>query len=555
MITEPGKVLVVDDNDAGRYVKRRILEQAGHSVTEACEGFDALRIIVTAKPDVVVLDVKLPDIKGTELCRKLRDNDVGVCVLMTSAAFVDPADRVASLESGADAYLIEPFDPSELEAAVSSLLRMARAEQSLLEANATLAAKITERTRELADVATDLEIAKENSARAEEALWHTQKLEAIGRLTGGIAHDFNNLLTVVLGNLEILERGLRDAPGNDKWLRHIRSSRRAASDCADIVRQLLVFARRDGLRSEPIDINKSTGRLADFIRRSVGEQTTVEIALSPTPAVCKIDPTHFEAALLNLAVNARDAMPKGGHLRIAIETRSVTHAGEVDSAGALLPADILPGDHVVVSVVDTGTGMTPEIASHVFAPFFTTKDIGKGSGLGLSQVFGFIKQSGGYIALDSAPGKGARFVLFLPLSDDQAAASRAPLDAVGALPRGNGTILVVEDNDLVLDYVVATTTELGYRVLRATSAKEALDVIERGEPINLVFTDVVMPHGMSGVDLAREVRHRCPDVKVLITSGYSNRTLGDNGEGEFMSLVKPYSSAELAKRLREALGG
>jgi signal transduction histidine kinase len=554
MMTKPGKVLVVDDDDAGRYVKRHILEQAGHSVTEAHEGFEALRIIVATKPDVVVLDVKLPDIKGTELCRKLRENGVGVCVLMTSAAFVDPADRVASLDSGADAYLIEPFDPNELVAAVSSLLRMARAEHSLRETNATLAQKITERTRELAAVATDLEIAKENSARAEEALWHTQKLEAIGRLTGGIAHDFNNLLTVVLGNLEILEHGLRDAPGNEKWLRHIRSSRRAASDCADIVRQMLVFARRDGMLLEAVDINKSVARLEDFIRRSLGEQITLEIALSPQPAVCKLDPMHFEAAVLNLAINARDAMPKGGSLRISVETRKVTPGRAIESAGTPFPADILPGDYVVITVVDTGIGMSPDIAAHVFEPFFTTKDIGKGSGLGLSQVFGFIKQSGGYIALDTAPAKGARFGLFFPASDEDAV-TRATLDAVGALPRGSGTILVVEDNDLVLDYVVATTTELGYRVLRATSGKEALEVIERGEPINLLFTDVVMPNGMSGIDLAREVRQRRPDVKVLITSGYSNRVGGDGGDAEFMSLVKPYSSADLAKRLREALSG
>jgi signal transduction histidine kinase len=559
MTAGPGKVLVVDDNDAGRYVKRRILEQAGHSVTEAREGFEALRIIVATKPEVVVLDVKLPDIKGTELCRKLRDNGVGVCVLMTSAAFVDPADRVASLESGADAYLIEPFDSTELVAAVGALLRVSRAEGNLRTINATLAEKITESTRELAAVATDLELEKENSARAEEALWHTQKLEAIGRLTGGIAHDFNNLLTVVLGNLEILEHGLRDVPGNEKWLRHIRSGRRAASDCADIVRQLLVFARRDGLRSEAIDINKSLARLEDFIRRSVGEQVTVELALSQQPAVCKIDPTHFEAAVLNLAINARDAMPKGGNLRIAVETLSIAlgravDRTAVDKTGAPLPADILPGDYVVVSVADTGVGMSPDIASRVFEPFFTTKDIGKGSGLGLSQVFGFIKQSGGYIAVDSAPGQGARFGLFLPLSDARAA-TREPLDAVGAMPRGSGTILVVEDNDLVLDYVVATTTELGYRVLRATSGMEALEVIERGEPINLLFTDVVMPNGMSGIDLAREVRQRRPDVKVLITSGYSNRTTDGAGDAEFMSLVKPYSSADLAKRLREALGG
>ena len=553
MTTAPGKVLVVDDNDAGRYVKRRILEQAGHAVTEAREGFDALRMIVAAKPEVVVLDVKLPDITGTELCRKLRENAVGVCVLMTSAAFVDPGDRVAALESGADTYLIEPFDPTELAAAVSSLLRMARAEHNLRETNAMLAAKVTERTRELAAAVTDLEIARENSARAEEALWHTQKLEAIGRLTGGIAHDFNNLLTVILGNLEILERGLRDANDGEKWLRHIRSGRHAATDCADIVRQLLVFARRDGMRTEAIDINKSVARLDDFIRRSIGEQIALEIVLSPQPAVCKLDPTHFEAALLNLAINARDAMPKGGSLRIAVETLRVAPGRAVANGAARLPPDILPGNYVVVSIADNGVGMSPDIAERVFEPFFTTKDIGKGSGLGLSQVFGFVKQSAGDITLDTAPGKGARFCLFFPLSKEDAAI-RAPLDTVGALSRGNGTILVVEDNHLVLDYVVATTTELGYRVLWATSGKQALEVIERGEPIDLLFTDVVMPDGISGVDLAREVRRRRPDMKILITSGYSNWTAANPGETEFTSLAKPYSSAALAKRLRETLG-
>ena len=552
MTTAPGKVLVVDDDDAGRYVKRRVLEQAGHAVTEAREGFDALRMIVADKPDVVVLDVKLPDIKGTELCRKLRENAVGVCVLMTSAAFVDPADRVAALESGADAYLIEPFDPTELVASVSALLRMARAEHDLRETNAVLAQKVAERTRELAAVATDLEIAKENSARAEEALWHTQKLEAIGRLTGGIAHDFNNLLTVILGNLEILERGLRDVPAGEKWLRHVRSGRRAATDCADIVRRLLVFARRDTMRAEAIDLNKSIARLEDFIRRSLGEQITLEIALGPQPVVCKLDPTHFDAALLNLAINARDAMPKGGSLRIGVKTLSIASGGAVDHAAAPLPADILPGNYVVVSIADTGSGMDPDIAAHIFEPFFTTKDIGKGSGLGLSQVFGFVKQSAGYIQFDTGPGRGTRFELFLPASDEDAAI-RTPLDSVGALRRGSGTILVVEDNDLVLDYVVATTAELGYRVLRASSGREALDVIERGEPINLLFTDIVMPNGMSGIDLAREVRQRRPDVKVLITSGYSNWTADDHGDAEFMALVKPYTSADLAKRLREAL--
>lgn len=553
-MTEGAKILIVDDNEAGRYLKRRTLEEAGHLVSEAREGLEALRDVVVAKPDLIVLDVNLPDITGIELCRKLRANQVKIGVLMTSAAFTDPLDRVAALESGADSYLIEPIDPNELLASVRALLRMSRAEQELRSMNDTLAQRVADRTRELAEIASSLEIEKRNAARAEEALWHTQRLEAIGRLTGGIAHDFNNLLTVVLGNLELTEHELRRFPDADKLLRHVRSGHRAASDCVEIVRQLLVFARRDGLRQQVVDINKAIGRLEDFVRRSVGEEIALELFLGVAAAPCKIDPAHFEAAVLNLAINARDAMPGGGKLTIMTKIVEVTGATAIDTGSAPMPTDVASGDYVSITIADTGLGMSEDIASHVFEPFFTTKDIGKGSGLGLSQVFGFVKQSGGFIALHSAAGQGTRFGIFLPLSPEAprhaAAASPAP-----ALPRGEGTVLIVEDNDLVLDYVAAMTSELGYRVLRATSSGEALDVIRRGEPINLLFTDVVMPNGMSGVDLALEARRLLPDVKVLITSGYPGRALSDKRGAEFMSIVKPYSSADLANRLREALNG
>lgn len=553
-MSEFAKILVVDDNEAGRYVKRRVLEEAGHDVSEAREGLEALRAIVVAKPDLIVLDVNLPDITGIELCRKLRANQVKIGVLMTSAAFTDPLDRVASLESGADSYLIEPIDPNELLASVRALLRMSRAENELRSINDTLAQRVADRTRELAEIATSLEIEKRNAARAEEALWHTQRLEAIGRLTGGIAHDFNNLLTVVLGNLEIAEHELRRMPELDKLLRHVQSGHRAATDCAEIVRQLLVFARRDGLRQQVVDINKSIARLEDFVRRSVGEEIAIELGLTATAAPCKIDPAHFEAALLNLAINARDAMSGGGNLTIRTKIVAVASEDAIDTGSAPAPTDLVPGDYVAVSVADTGVGMSEDIASHVFEPFFTTKDIGKGSGLGLSQVFGFVKQSGGFIALHSAPGQGTRFDIFLPLSA-QAPRHAATASSAPELPRGQGTVLIVEDNDLVLDYVAEMTSELGYRVLRATSSGEALAVIRGGEKINLLFTDVVMPNGMSGIDLALEARRLLPDVKVLITSGYPGRAIADKRGAEFMSIVKPYSSADLANRLREALGG
>jgi len=552
-VTERDKILIVDDNDAGRYVKRHILEQAGYTVSDASEGLEALRAIVGTKPDLVLLDVNLPDITGVELCRKLRENQVSIAVLMTSAAFVDAGDRVAALESGADSYLIEPIDPNELVASVRSLLRMVKAEKELRDANATLAANIASRTRELAEVTGTLAVERQNAARAEEALWHSQKLESLGRLTGGIAHDFNNLLTVVLGNLEIVENQLKRSQANEKLLRNLSSSRRAADDCANIVRQLLVFARRDGLRSEAIDINQSIAELEDFIRRSVGEQVTVEIALSPVAGVSQIDPAHLEAALLNLSINARDAMPEGGTLHIATALVTVRDGRAAGIPGIPLPDDIVAGDYVLIAVEDTGVGMSADVIDHAFEPFFTTKDVGKGSGLGLSQVFGFVKQSKGYVVLASTVGKGTKFGLYLPRVVDQAGQDKAAGGTSEEPERGSGTILVVEDNDLVLDYVVAMARELGYRVLPASSGSEALDVVQRGEKINLLFTDVVMPNGMSGIDLAKKVRILCPEVKVLITSGYSGDILSDNGGGEFMSIVKPYSTSELAKRLREAM--
>lgn len=261
---------------------------------------------------------------------------------------------------------------------------------------------------------------------------------------------------------------------------------------------------------------------------------------------------QLEAALLNLAVNARDAMPNGGTLRVATDNLRIADARDGGSNFVSRPPDIVPGDYVVIAVADNGSGMSEDVRNHAFEPFFTTKDVGQGSGLGLSQVFGFVKYSGGYLSLDSAPGCGTRFGIFLPRSHEQ------PVKAVSAsasheeAPRGTGTILVVEDNDMVLEYAITLISELGYRVLHATTGRDALALIERGEPVDLLFTDVVMPQGMSGIELAREVQRRRPEIKILVTSGYAGRAALDGG-GEFMSIAKPYRSTELAKRLHEAL--
>jgi signal transduction histidine kinase len=552
-VTESGKILVVDDNDAGRYVKQHILAQAGYDVSVAGSGLDTLRAVISIKPDIILLDVHLPDTSGVEVCRKIRDDRINVAILMTSAAFTEPADRAIALTGGADSYLIEPIDPNELLAAVAALLRMRRAEQELRLLNETLEQRIAERTHELALANDSLEIARKKAARAEEALWHSQKLEAIGQLTGGIAHDFNNLLTVVLGNLEMIEKGIARIPGAERIFHYLQASRRAAQDCADLTRQLLVFARRNRLRLQIVDVNKSIEGVGNFIRRSVGEQIIFDTSLAPDLWSSQIDPTQLEAALLNLAVNARDAMPHGGTLHIVTNNVRIGSEAEHTADGPPRPPDIVGGDYVAISVIDTGTGMSDDVIDHAFEPFFTTKDVGKGSGLGLSQVFGFVRQSGGYIGLDSTVGEGTRFAIFLPRSEEKASGQTLSTGPTEDAPHGTGTVLVVEDNDLVLEYAVTLISDLGYHVLCATNGTEALDVIKRGEPVDLLFTDVVMPNGMSGIELAHEVQQLRPDVKVLITSGYAGRMAPAEGRTEFMSIAKPYRSAELAKRLHEVL--
>ncbi|MET0273984.1 MAG: response regulator [Phenylobacterium sp.] len=362
----------------------------------------------------------------------------------------------------------------------------------------------------------------------EQQLAQARKMEAVGQLTGGVAHDFNNLLTVVLGNIDILAR----KPDEDaaRRARRVDAIRQAAERGRDLTRQLLAFSRRQHLSPVTVDVNALIHDFAPLMRQAVGEAVTLEEKLAAESICAHVDPTQLETALLNLAVNARDAMPDGGLL--SIETRR-------------------EGDNVVIVVRDDGVGMSPQVRDRVFEPFFTTKEVGKGSGLGLSQVYGFVRQSEGEVQLDSAPGQGTTFRLLLP-------ASHAPVQAVAAdagpsvVVGGDEHILVVEDDPTVLALTLDMVGALGYRATSATNAAEALEVIHSGVEIDLLFSDVVMPGGVSGVSLARTARELRPDLKVLLTSGFV-------GEGavvetaEFPLLDKPYETTLLAARLRKLL--
>ncbi len=542
MNPQDARLLVVDDDDAGRYVKLHVLNRYGYTVGEAASGGAALRACETDPPDLVILDTVLPDIGGAEVCRDIKTRWPHVVVLQTSAAHSSTRSRVRALEGGADGFLVEPIEPEELVASVKALLRMHYAEQSVRRLNEDLNELVERRTYELAETRRNLELEITSRQQAEEVIRHAQKLDAIGQLTGGIAHDFNNLLAVILASLGMVRaafEGRRNyPPAKIKLL--IDAAETAAGRGTKVIQQLLAFARRGTLANVVVVIEEVLAGCDAFLRRAVGETVTLRVINADNPWSTRLDPVQLEAALLNLAINARDAMPEGGVLTI-----------ETDNVEVPDHATIPPGRYVRLRVTDTGIGMDPEIAKRAFEPFFTTKEVGHGTGLGLSQVYGFVTQSGGHIEVETRPGEGATFIIHLPRCEP----AQAILWAEGGetdVPSGHETILVVEDDAGVRDLAVMMIGDFGYRVLAASDGPSALNLLRDGERIDLLFSDVVMPGGMNGFELIRKAREMRGDLKALITSGYVNVRIDEDGP-KLPVLAKPYSRTELAHRLRRVL--
>lgn len=377
----------------------------------------------------------------------------------------------------------------------------------------------------------------------ERQLVQAQKMEAVGQLTGGIAHDFNNLLTVVLGNLEMIED---DLAGDDRVTQALGMVQRAALRGSELTHRLLAFSRQQMLEPSDIDMNAAISGLTGMVARTLGEHIDVRTVLNPGLWVARIDPGQLESALLNLCVNARDAMPNGGTLTISTENATL--------GPDVVRADMQPGDYVVLSVTDTGTGIPPEILERVFEPFFTTKEQGKGTGLGLSMVYGFVSQSGGHLDITSTPGQGTTLKLIFPRSRTAPEATH-PLTVVADLPGGSEAILVVEDQPDVRSITIAMLQSLGYQTVVASDADEALGILRGQTVIDLLFTDVVMPGSMSGVDLAQHARAARPDLKVLFCSGYRESAMRGNGDTASADIwiAKPFRRHRLAERVRQAL--
>jgi signal transduction histidine kinase len=372
----------------------------------------------------------------------------------------------------------------------------------------------------------------------QEQLHQSQKMESVGQLTGGIAHDFNNLLAVVSGNLELIE----DAADDGRVRQFAAAARRATDRGAKLTAQLLAFSRQRILNPKLVSANQLISEFQELIRQAVGGSCEVELRTDDRLWLCHVDPPLLETALLNLALNGRDAMPDGGVLEI--ETRNV-----VLDEGAVAG----PGSYVRLSVTDSGCGMPPEVRDRVFEPFFTTKEVGKGTGLGLSMVYGFVRQSGGHVAVESAPGVGTTVALYLPKATQKPDAEVEAIQTQ-AIPPGSERILVVEDNEELLEVTTAMLTTFGYRVLCARNGAEAIQMLESGQEFELLFSDVVMPNGMNGVELAREARRLSKDIKILLTSGYAGDVLERHGAvDEFLIIDKPFRLADLAWRLRSIL--
>jgi len=458
----------------------------------------------------------------------------------------NPAAAQLTVILGNVTFLERPFHPTTLVSVVQTALRGRRRQYECRNLAAEQEQRVAERTAELAAANRQLIDQIEERERVESTLRQMQRLEAVGQLTAGVAHDFNNLLTVILGNLNFLEKGLAAAGLNGKLEQRLGYMRTAAERGAKLTDQLLSFSHRQKLEPRSLDLNETVVGMRDLLQSTMGGSVHIATHLRRDLWPALVDPTQFELALLNLAINARDAMAVGGTLRVETENATL--------GPAVCPEEPPAGDYVGVCVSDTGAGMSDDVRSKVFEPFFTTKGPDKGSGLGLSQVLGFAKQSGGGVRIDTRVGKGTSVHIYLPRAEGERAephpAAQRP-EPAGAV--AGATILLVDDDNAVREVTRAMLHDLGYLVLESGSGGAALDVLARESNVALMVVDFAMP-GMNGAELARQVQAKRPTLPVLFVTGFADRTaLGHVDEAHIIR--KPLAEHELAAKVRLALAG
>jgi signal transduction histidine kinase len=529
------KIMVVEDERIVALNLKQRLVRMGYEVTAVVtSGEKALAAIAANPPDIVLMDIHIDgDMDGIATAAAI-PADLHLPVVYLTA-YSEEATLERARKTQPYGYLLKPFSERELHATMQMVMERRRADGLLRESEAQLEALVARRTAELqaANAALQEQIAARR--QTEEALYQSQKMEAIGQLTGGVAHDFNNLLTPIIGSLDILQRR---GVGGAREQRLIAGALASAERAKTVVQRLLAFARRQPLQTSAVDVAGLLSGVVELVKTASAPAIRVEIEVAPDVAPAHADPHQLEMALLNLCVNARDAMPDGGVL-------TLTARGETIGPGhATLP----PGEYVRIGVVDTGTGMDAATLARAVEPFFSTKDAGHGTGLGLSMVHGLASQLGGALTLSSEPGKGVKAELWLPVSRDPVPS--APTKRVNAAAdAARGTVLLVDDEEMVRATTAEMLTELGYQVVEVCSALEALALFDDGQSFDLLLTDHVMP-GMSGADLVRRLRQTYPELRALIISGYAEV---DAIAPDVPRLMKPFRHEDLASSLA-ALG-
>lgn len=513
MTTRTLRVLIVEDSANDAELILRALRTGGiEPIHERVETAAAMRQALERPWDVVLSDYYMPAFDAPSALAVLQEREGDIPFIVVSGS-VGEDTAVAVMKAGATDYVMK-----------DRLQRLAPAV-----------------TRAVGDAAV-----RRERRRLEQQLLQSQKLEAVGRLAGGVAHDFNNVLTAILGSSELL---LLDTPASAPKREEMEIIRDAATRARDLIRQLLAFSARQVLTPTVLDVNHLVKNVGRMLRRLIGEDIEFATALAPDLGAVRADPGQLEQVLFNLAVNARDAMPKGGRLTVETINAEVT---DWDAARR----DVPPGRYVVLQVTDTGVGMDAETQAHIFEPFFTTKPRGQGTGLGLATVYGILRQSGGYVTVWSAPGAGSSFRIHLPRVDEPVEPVRTSA-AVAAPVAGAETVLLAEDEKLVRVLAVRVLQQAGYRVLVAAGGKEALE-IARGHagPIHLLLTDVVMPE-MSGRELMHRLTELRPGVRVLYMSGYSDEAIAHHGvlDPGTAFMQKPFTPAALSHKVREVLDG
>jgi signal transduction histidine kinase len=457
----------------------------------------------------------------------------------------NPAAARLTESLGNVSFLERPFHPTTLVSVARTALRGRRRQYECRRLNEELESRVQERTAELAAPNSQLLAQIEERERVVSTVRQMQRHEAVGQLTSGVAHDFNNLLTVVLGNIAFLERGLAAAGVDGKLAQRLGYMRTAAERGAKLTDQLLSFSRRQRLEPKALDLNETVAGMRDLLQSTMGGSIRIETALSRGVWPAMVDPTQLELAVLNLAINARDAMQIGGTL--SVRTSNVT------LGSPLYPAEPPAGEYVAICVSDTGSGMTPEIRAKAFEPFFTTKEVGKGSGLGLSQVLGFAKQSGGGVRIDSQPGNGTSIHIYLPRAEAKAALHDAATRPTAPESVADARILLVDDDSAVREVTAAMLRELGYVVVEAGSGGAALERLDREDDFDLMLIDFAMP-GMSGSEVARRAHARRPALPILFVTGFADRATLE-GVADAQIIGKPFVENELGDKVRLAIAG